>query len=59
LPGSIKIGADVAAMSIVLAELLVPLFNTHFHIAPLGPTSPPTIPIVPAAISSTVAKISA
>ncbi|MEM7496001.1 MAG: phage baseplate assembly protein V [Myxococcota bacterium] len=48
-----------AALHPALAENLATLFNTHTHGTPVGPTTPPVVPMVPAAIGSatvTVAK---
>lgn len=48
-----------AALHPALAESLATLFNTHTHGTPAGPSTPPAVPMLPAAVGSatvTVAK---
>jgi hypothetical protein len=49
--GNVNLG-NFAALSAVLAEPLAILFDTHFHAAPLGPTSPPLPPTTAALMNA-------
>src|SRR5262249_39647320 len=53
----ILLGGAAAAMSPILEELFVPLFNAHTHVSPVGPTSPPVPPLVPKTTSSKSVKV--
>lgn len=55
--GQINLGASAAALSPVLGELLLPIFNAHVHplpVPPVGATLPPVPPLTPAAFSQVV-----
>lgn len=47
-----------ASMSVPLGEALVMAFNAHVHPTAVGPTGPPTPPMVPASVLSMVVKVS-
>jgi uncharacterized protein involved in type VI secretion and phage assembly len=50
---SVSLGASAAPFSLVLGDLLLPLFNAHTHICTLPgvPSSPPVPPLTPAVLS--------
>jgi len=55
--GTINLGASAAALSPVLGELFLPIFNAHTHPLPVPPvaaTLPPVPPLTPAAFSQIV-----
>lgn len=51
--GAVEIGAG-ASEALVKGQSFMSLFNSHTHVAPLGPTSPPVVPMTPAQLSMTV-----
>jgi hypothetical protein len=57
LQGNVAIG-NQPQMSAVMAELFVPLFMSHVHATAMGPTLPPTVPILPQAIGTLFTKVS-
>lgn len=54
----VNLGGPSATHPVTFADLLSLFFNTHVHItgAPGNPTSPPTVPMVPASVGSIVTK---
>jgi len=55
---SVKLGGDAASQSVVLGDLFVNLFNAHFHGSAVGPTTPPTVPLVGPTVLSQLVKTS-
>jgi uncharacterized protein involved in type VI secretion and phage assembly len=55
---TVKLGGDSASQSLVLGDIFLNLFNAHFHGSAVGPTTPPTVPLVGPAVLSLVAKTS-
>jgi uncharacterized protein involved in type VI secretion and phage assembly len=55
---SVKLGGDGAAQSVVLGDLFLGLFNAHFHGSAVGPTTPPTVPLVGPTVLSLITKTS-
>jgi uncharacterized protein involved in type VI secretion and phage assembly len=54
--GKISLG-EGAAHPVVFGDALMQLFNTHTHVAPLGPTSPPIVPMTPSQYSAKVKTV--
>ncbi len=46
-----------AALHPALAEKITTLFNTHTHGTSMGPSTPPVVPMIPAAIASTTVTV--
>ena len=56
---SVKVGGAAAAMTPILAEMFLPLFNTHTHQLGLAPTTPPVQApaFTPVAVGSATVKL--
>jgi len=54
---TISLGST-ASHPIVLGDMFVTMFNTHVHPTAVGPSGPPTPPLVPSAVLSQVTKTS-
>lgn len=50
---AVEIGAG-ASEALVKGQAFMALFNAHTHVAPFGPTSPPSSPMTPAQLSTVV-----
>jgi uncharacterized protein involved in type VI secretion and phage assembly len=55
---SVKLGGEAATESLLLGDIFVNLFNAHFHGTAVGPTTPPTVPLVAPTVLSQVTKTS-
>jgi uncharacterized protein involved in type VI secretion and phage assembly len=57
---NVKVGGTAAALTPVLAELFLPLFNTHTHQLGLAPTTPPVQApaFTPVTVGSATVKVS-
>jgi phage baseplate assembly protein V len=56
---SVKLGGEGAAQSVLLGDIFVNLFNSHFHGTSIaGPTTPPTVPLISSAVLSMTTKTS-
>ncbi len=54
--GSIALGGN-AALSVMVTEKFIALFNAHTHLTAMGPSGPPVPPLEPVSISSVGVKI--
>lgn len=54
---SVKVGGDLAQEAAILGQTFLGLFNSHMHGSAVGPTTPPTVPLVPAAVLAKKAKV--
>jgi phage baseplate assembly protein V len=55
----VKNGGTAASQSLMLAEIFLGLFNSHFHMLGQIPTTPPTVPVIPPTACSQVCKTTA
>jgi len=53
----ILLGGEKAVFSPLLEELFLGLYNAHTHQSPVGPTSPPLLPVPPKTASSGSVKV--
>jgi len=55
---SVKLGGEGAAQSVLLGDIFLNLFNAHFHGSAMGPTTPPTVPLIGPTVLSLISKTS-